>query len=78
NAEFLDDVEVVRITNEHFVDIRRDDLAGNFDLKLDISTAEEDNAKVNDLTFMLQTMGPNMDPMMAQQIMGQIMELKKM
>ncbi|UVN14362.1 hypothetical protein FBPa1_0007 [Pseudomonas phage vB_PaeP_FBPa1] len=78
NAEFLEDVEVVRITNEQFVDIRRDDLAGNFDLKLDISTAEEDNAKVNDLTFMLQTMGPNMDPMMAQQIMGQIMELKKM
>lgn len=78
NAVFLDDIEVVRITNEEFVDIRRDDLAGNFDLKLDISTAEEDNAKVNDLSFMLQTMGPNMDWGMNQLILAEIADLKKM
>lgn len=78
NAEFLDDVEVVRITNEQFVEVRRDDLPGNFDLKLDISTAEEDNAKVNDLSFMLQTMGPNMDWGMNQLILAEIADLKKM
>lgn len=78
NAEFLSDEEVIRITNEEFVTVRRDDLHGEFDLKLSISTAEEDNAKVSDLSFMLQTMGPNMDWQMNAIILSQIAELKKM
>ena len=61
NAEFLEEEEVVRITNNEFVPIRRDDLAGNFDLRLLISTAEEDAAKIEKLAFTLQTMGPKMD-----------------
>ena len=78
NAEFLDEEEVVRITNEQFVTIRRDDLAGNFDLKLSISTAEEDNAKASDLAFMLQTMGNNMDPALSQIILADVATLRKM
>lgn len=78
NAEFLSDEEVIRVTNEEFVTVRRDDLHGEFDLKLSISTAEEDNAKVSDLSFMLQTMGPNMDWQMNAIILSQIAELKKM
>ncbi|BAR94569.1 portal protein [Pseudomonas phage KPP21] len=78
NAEFLDDEEVIRITNEGFVTVRRDDLAGEFDLRLSISTAEEDNAKVADLSFMLQTMGPNLEWGMNQMILAEIAELKKM
>lgn len=57
NAKFLSDEEVVRVTNEEFVKIRRDDLPGNFDLKLSISTAEVDNAKAEELSFMIQTLG---------------------
>lgn len=78
NAVFLDESEVVRITNEEFVEVRRDDLAGNFDLKLSISTAEEDNAKAQELSFMLQTMGNNMDPSMSQMILSDIARLRKM
>lgn len=78
NAVFLDDTEVIRVTNEEFVEIRRDDLYGNFDLKLTISTAEEDNAKVSDLSFMLQTMGPNMDWAINAMVLSEIAELKKM
>ncbi len=78
NSAFLEDIEVVRITNEEFVTVRRDDLSGSFDLKLSISTAEEDNAKVSDLSFMLQTMGPNMDWGMNSIILAEIAELKKM
>src|SRR5690606_39118291 len=59
NAIFLSETEVVRVTNEQFVEVRREDLAGNFDLKVDISTAEVDNNKAQDLAFMLQTMGNN-------------------
>ena len=78
NSVFLDEEEVVRVTNEEFVTVRRDDLSGQFDLKLTISTAEEDNAKVSDLSYMLQTMGPNMAPEMANMILSAIAELKKM
>ena len=78
NAEFLSEEEVVRITNENFVTIRRDDLAGKFDLKLSISTAEEDNQKAQELAFMLQTMGNNMDPSMSKMILSDIARLRKM
>lgn len=78
NAEFLEDEEVVRITNEEFIPVRRDDLAGNFDLKLSISTAEADTAKANDLSFMLQTVGPNEDPGMRKILLSEIATLRKM
>jgi hypothetical protein len=78
NGVFLSEEEVIRITNEQFVTIRRDDLAGNFDLRLSISTAEEDNSKAQELSFMLQTMGPNEDPGMRKIILADICRLKKM
>jgi hypothetical protein len=78
NSEFLSDVEVIRITNEEFVKVRRDDLAGNFDLTLSISTAEEDQNKAQELAFMLQTMGNNMDPSLSKMILSDIARLRKM
>ena len=78
NAEFLSEKEVVRVTNEEFQIVRRDDLAGQFDLKLSISTAEEDNNKAQELSFMLQTMGNNMDPTMSQMILADVAKLRKM
>jgi hypothetical protein len=69
---------VVRVTNDEFVKVRRDDLGGSFDLRLSISTAEEDNNKAQELGFMLQTMGPNMDPTLAQMILADIARLRKM
>jgi hypothetical protein len=78
NAEFLSEEETVRITNEEFVQVRRDDLAGNFDLRLSISTAETDNEKAQELAFMLQTMGNSMDPSMGQMLLEEIAMLRKM
>ena len=78
NGEFLSDTEVVRITNDEFVKVRKDDLPGNFDLKLSISTAEEDNNKAQELAFMLQTMGNNMDPELSKMILSDIARLRKM
>lgn len=78
NAEFLSEKEVIRVTNEQFVEVDREDLAGNFDLRLSISTAEEDNAKAQELAFMLQTMGNNMDPEMSKMILSDIARLRKM
>jgi hypothetical protein len=78
NGEFLEEEEIIRITNGEFVKIRRDDLAGYFDLKLTISTAEADDAKAKELSFMLQTMGNNMDAEMSQMILADIARLRKM
>jgi hypothetical protein len=78
NADFLSDEEVVRVTNEEFVKVRRDDLAGMFDLELSISTAEEDNNKAEQLAFMFQTIGPNGDPGMTKMILSDIARLRKM
>ena len=78
NAEFLSEEEVVRVTNEQFVTVRRDDLAGNFDLRLTISTAEEDDQKAQELAFMLQTLGPNEDPKIRTMVLADICRLRKM
>lgn len=78
NSEFLSDEEVIRITNDEFVKVRRDDLPGQFDLKLSISTAEENNHKAEEMAFMLQTMGNNMDPSMSRMILADIAKLRKM
>jgi len=78
NREFMSEEEVVRITNEEFVTIRRDDLAGHYDIRLTISTAESDNHKAERLAFMLQTMGNNMDPGLSRMILADIAKLHKM
>jgi len=78
NAVFLSEEEVVRITNEEFVTVRRDDLAGDIDITLSISTAEADEHKAQELAFMLQTLGNSVDPQMTYMLMGEIATLRKM
>lgn len=78
NQAFLSEKEVVRITNEKFVEIQREELAGNFDLEVDISTAEADAAKAQDLSFVLQTIGPNSNPQVVMKILAEIVKLKRM
>ena len=78
NYEFLEDEEVVRITNEEFVPVRRDDLYGNIDIDISISTAEDNSAKSQELSFLLQTMGPNQDFEINKLLMGEIARLSRM
>lgn len=78
NTVFLSEEETIRITNQKFVKVKRDNLKGNFDLSVDVSSAESDNIKANDLGFMLQTMGPKMSPELSQKILSRIAKLKKM
>lgn len=78
NAVFMSEKEVVRVTNQQFVEIKREDIQGNYDLEVDISTAEVDNQKSQDLSFMLQTIGPNGDPKMVYMLLAEIADLKRM
>lgn len=76
--EFLDEEEVVRITNDKYVPIRRDDLAGNIDIDISISTAEDNSAKAQELSFLMQTLGNNMPFEMTQMIMAKFANLSRM
>ena len=77
NSVWLADEEIIRITDEDFVAIKRSDLAGNFDLVVDISTAEADNQKASELAFMLQTMGNSVPFELTKLILVKIAELRK-
>jgi len=78
NGEFLSEEEVIRVTNEEFIPVKREELKGNFDLEIDISTAEIDENKAQDLGFMLQTIGPNMDMEIRNIILAEIATYKRM
>ncbi len=77
NQEFLSDEEIIRITDDEFVAISRDDLAGEFDITLSISTPEADAEKANGLEFMLQTAGETMPFEFKQIILSDIARLRK-
>lgn len=78
NAVFLSDKEVIRVTNEEYVEVNREDLKGSFDFEVDISTAEVDNAKAQDMGFMIQTIGNTVDPQITLMVLSEIAELKRM
>lgn len=78
NAVFLSEQEVVRITNTEFVSIRRDDLLGQFDLNITIATAEVDDAKARELSFMLQTIGNTMGQDITRMMLSKIATLRNM
>ena len=78
NQVNLSDEEIIRMTDGQWVNIKRENLAGKFDLRISVSTPEADQEQAQDLGFMLQTIGPNMDPGLQAKILGKIARLKKM
>lgn len=78
NAEFLQEEEIVRMTNDEFVPIKRDDLKGLIDVEIEVSTAEDNASKGQELSFLLQTLGQGMDVGMKNLLMAQIAKLHKM
>lgn len=78
NGVFLTDKEIVRVTNEQFVEIRRDELEGQFDLIVDISTPEIDERRAADLAFMLQTTAPTLPFEFVKILLSDIARLRKM
>lgn len=76
NSEFLDEAEVVRVTDEDFVPITSDDIIGGYDIKISVSTAEADEAQAKELAFMLQTLGNNVDPKVTYMLLADILDLR--
>ena len=78
DSMFLEEEEIVRITNEEFIPIKRDDLSGNLDIDINISTAEDNSAKSQELSFLLQTLGNSMPFEITQIVIAEIAKLSKM
>lgn len=78
NSEWLDDEFVLRVTDEEFVGISRANLTGLFDIELSISTQEMDNAKAQQLAFLLQTTGNTLPFEMTKLVLEDIAELNRM
>lgn len=78
NAELLDEETQIRMSNNQFEIIRRDDLYGQIELDLQISTNEDNAVKARELAFLLQTIGPSEDPEIRKMLMSQIAKLHKM
>jgi hypothetical protein len=77
NQAYLEEEEVVRITNKEFITIRREDLRGEFDLIVDVSTPEKDNEKAEKLNMLMQTNAASMEPGLSKIIYARIAKLWK-
>ena len=77
NQAYIDEMEMIRVTNTEFVTVKREDLAGEFDLICDVSTAEKDNETAQDLAMLAQTNASVMDPEINKMIWAKILKLKK-
>lgn len=78
NTLFLSEEETIMVTAEQFVTVKRDDLKGQFNLIVDINTAEMDDQKAQDLAFMVQTCGPVAGTPILLMLMAEIADLKRM
>ena len=78
NQVFLSEEEVIRVTDKEFVTIKRDDLQGEFDLKVRVSTPERDEDQANKIMTLMQTNAANMDPKIAQMHYVKMAELWKL
>ncbi len=70
--------EVLRVTNTEFVVVRREDLQGEFDLSIDVSTPEAESEKAERLNMLMQTNQANMDPGLQKIFYTEILRLWKM
>lgn len=56
NKEFLSDAEVMRINGE-YIPFKRDDISGEFDIDITVGTDGVAEAKVNQMTMLMQQVG---------------------
>lgn len=78
DAEFLDEETQIRITNDEFLWLKRDDLGANIDIVLSISTADDNQSKANSLTMMLQTTAQSLPFEITKPLLIQMAQLYRM
>lgn len=77
NATFLTEQDVIRLTNQEYVKVDPENLNGDFDLNIDISTAESDQQQIEMLTMLLQTGQQTFPLEFSQRILSEIARLAR-
>ena len=78
NSVLLDDETIIRVNGNYFDKVKRDDLYGQMDIDLAISTNEDNAIRIQSIGMLLQTIGPNDDPEFRRMLMAELMRLHKM
>lgn len=73
---FASPEEIVRITDEEFVTVKLEDIQGNFDIDIDVSTPAKDQETADTLSFILQAAGDTIDPKIKNIVFADILRLK--
>lgn len=76
NAAYLSEEEVVRNTNNEYVKIKRDDLDGSHDIRIDIQTPEYNKAVASNLAMILQTGQQTLPEPITMKIWSRILKLE--
>ena len=77
NQAYIEEEEMIRVTGNEFITIKREDITGEFDLVCDVSTAEKDNETAQDLAMLAQTNAAVMPQEVTKMIWAKILKLKK-
>jgi len=78
DAEWMEEDQIIRITDEEFIAIKPDDLQGRIDISMDVNTQEVENEKSNNLSFMLQTMAQSLPFDLTKMLLSEQARLKGM
>ncbi len=78
NSAFLDEESVTRITQKPYAGVLHDDIDGSIDIDIEVSTSEDNANKAQQISFMMQTLGQNMDSEMRNMMLSEIATLYKM
>jgi hypothetical protein len=74
---FLEPEKVMRITEDEFITVSREDIQGEFDITLDIRTPEKDAADAQQMMTLLQTGIANVDPRVTNIMLSDLLRLWK-
>lgn len=78
NADFLEEEQFIYITDRKMPRTFAEDMRRGYDFKMSIMTAEETAGRSQELSFMLQTVAPNLDPSLRNKLMAEYMRISKM
>jgi len=78
NEVFLTDEQIIRITNSDYLINNRDKEAGKYDLKINIETPEQKQAKIERIAFLMQTTGNSLPFDFTQMQLEKMYELENM
>ena len=76
NSMFLNPEQVTRLTGAEYVPFSPDDVDGDLDMKIEVSTSEDNARKSAELNFSLQSAGQADDPEIRKMIRSEIFRLQ--